>query len=52
MDISGKSLNELKSLAYDQMVELERVNNNLRTINAEIARKSSQPEPVTEIPEE
>jgi len=42
MDLKTMSLEKIKSLAYDQMVELERVQNNLRIINAEIAEKSKE----------
>ncbi len=40
MDITKKTLDELKSLAYDQMVELQRVQNNLQLLNNEILKKS------------
>lgn len=39
MDISKKTIDELKSLAYDQMVELQRVQNNLQILNTEIAKR-------------
>ena len=40
MDITKKSVDELKSLAYDQMVELQRIQQNLQLINNEIAKRA------------
>lgn len=36
MEISKLTLTELKALAYDQIVQLERIQANLRIINARI----------------
>lgn len=36
MEISRLTLTELKALAYDQIVQLERIQANLRIINARI----------------
>ena len=36
MEISKLTLTELKALAYDQIAELERIQANLRVINARI----------------
>ena len=45
MDITKLDVVTLKSLAYDQLVIAETAQNNLKTINTEIAKKiqSSQP---------
>ena len=51
MDINNLNIEQLKSLAYDQIGELERVQNNLRALNARIATLQSekkQEEPVQE----
>jgi hypothetical protein len=42
LDISHFSLAELKSLGFDLMVEIERQQNNLRIVQAEIAKRNSQ----------
>jgi len=47
IDITKKTLEELKSLAYDTMVELQRVQNNLQILNNEIFKKTT-PEEKTE----
>ena len=39
MDITQKTLDELKSLAYDQLILLERARNNLNLLNQEIAKQ-------------
>lgn len=39
MDITKKTLDELKSLAYDQIVLLEQTKNNLSILNAEIEKR-------------
>jgi uncharacterized coiled-coil protein SlyX len=41
MDISTKTIDELKSLAYDQIAILERAQTNLRYLNEEIAKRST-----------
>ena len=46
MDITKKSVEELKALAYDQMAMLEQTQANLQAINAEIARKTQEAEEV------
>ena len=43
MDITQMSLEELKALAYDQIVILESAQNNLRQINAEIEKRKDNP---------
>ena len=40
MDISKLTIEQLKSLAYDTMVEAERAQKNLSVINNEIAKKT------------
>ena len=42
--ITEMELNDLKALAYDQIVLLERCQQNLQIINAEIARREQQDE--------
>jgi hypothetical protein len=39
MDITQKTVVELKALAFDLILEQERVSQNLRIVNAEIAKK-------------
>jgi hypothetical protein len=39
MDITTKSVIELKALAFDLLVQLENVQNNLKVVNAEIEKK-------------
>lgn len=47
MDISNLSVIELKAMAYDCLANLDLLQKNLQTINAEIAKKLSAP-PVEE----
>lgn len=42
MDITTKTVDELKALAYDFMVDLQRVQNNLNILNAEIAKRAEK----------
>ena len=39
MDITNNSVIELKALAFDLLVQLENVQNNLKVVNAEIGKK-------------
>ena len=39
MDITTKSVVELKALAFDLLVQLENAQNNLKVVNAEIEKK-------------
>jgi len=39
MDITKMSVVELKALAFDLLVQLENVQNNLKLVNAEIEKK-------------
>jgi hypothetical protein len=39
MDITKLSVVELKALAFDLLVQLENVQNNLKVVNAEIAKR-------------
>lgn len=39
MDITTKTVAELKAIAYDEFLKLETAQNNLRIINAEIAKR-------------
>lgn len=54
MDISTLSITELKAAAYDQIVELQKVQRNIALIEAEIAKKQNEhiPAPITSGPEE
>lgn len=42
MDLKTLSLEALKALAYDQIVQLEQVKINLQAINVEIASRKSE----------
>ena len=44
VNISDKTIQELKSLAYDEIVKLENAQQNLKIINAEIAKKDTEKE--------
>jgi len=44
MDISKNTLEELKSLAYDTLVELQRIQNNLQILNNEIVKRGEKVE--------
>ena len=46
IDLSKLNIQELKSMAYDQLLMSETAVNNLKMINQEIARQQSQPAPV------
>ena len=48
MDIKDKSVDELKALAYDLVVNAQRIQNDLMTINQLIANKSQEPVAVQE----
>ena len=39
MDITKLSVVELKAIAFDLLVQLENVQNNLKVVNAEIAKR-------------
>lgn len=39
MDITKLSITELKALGFDMVAELERTQQNLRTVNAELAKR-------------
>jgi len=43
MDIKTSTTSELKALAYDFIVEMERMQANLRAINEEIALRANAP---------
>ena len=43
MDIKTMTIVELKSLAYDQLAQLEQTQNNLKLINQEIINKQNTP---------
>lgn len=45
-DITTMSLEAVKALAFDQMVELQRIQNNLNILNAEIAKRAEKKEVV------
>lgn len=42
MDITTKSLLELKALAYDLLVQIQFIQSNLSVLNAEIDKKSKE----------
>jgi hypothetical protein len=42
-DITQLSLVQLESLAYRQLVELDRIQNNIKVIQTEIERKQNEP---------
>lgn len=44
IDPKSMTVEQLKSLAYDQMVLLQQAQNNLQILNAEIAEKSKPEE--------
>jgi hypothetical protein len=44
VNISDKTIQELKALAYDEIVKLENAQLNLKTINAEIEKKNTDQE--------
>jgi len=44
MDISTKTLDEMKTLAYDQIVLLNQTQTNLNILQQEIAKRSTQEE--------
>lgn len=42
MNITKMNVQELKAVAYDLIAEIERMQNNLRLVNQEIAKKSEK----------
>lgn len=50
MDISQKTVTELKAIAYDLLVQIEGYQKNLAIVNAEIAKKSQPVEPPKDVP--
>ena len=42
MDITKLNLTELQALAYKQMVEIQRINNNLALLQQEIAKREEE----------
>jgi hypothetical protein len=42
IDISDKTIQELKALAYDEIVKLENAQSNLKLINELIAKKQKE----------
>ena len=52
MDITKMTTVELKALAYDELTKLEAAQQNLRIINAEIAKKTKEEEKQENNPEE
>ena len=44
INLEEKTVVELKGLAYDQMVALQQIQNNLNLINQQIEKKSKEPE--------
>ena len=55
MDITKLTVVELKALAYDELAKMEVAQNNLKTINQELAKRSQpavEEKPVEEVKEE
>lgn len=52
MNLQQMTLETLKSLAYDQLVQLEQTQQNLRLINEEIAKRVKEEREAKLIPEE
>jgi hypothetical protein len=50
MDISQKTVTELKAIAYDLLVQIEGFQKNLAIVNAEIAKKLKSFEPPKDVP--
>lgn len=48
MDISQKTVTELKAIAYDLLVQIDGFQKNLAIVNAEIAKKSQVKTPEVE----
>lgn len=48
MDLTKLTIEQLKALAYDSIVDLERIQNNLKFLNEEISKRKT-PLPVKEI---
>lgn len=42
MEIKEMSLEQLKSIAYDNLVQIEQCQNNLKLLNAEIVERSKK----------
>lgn len=42
VNISELNINELKALAYDELVKINAVNNNLRVLNQELSQRQQQ----------
>ena len=42
VNISQLSINELKALAYDELVKINVANNNLRVLNQELSKRQQQ----------
>lgn len=47
MDISTKTVDELKVIAYDLLASLEQTQMNLKIVNETISKKLSEPKPLT-----
>ena len=43
MDLTKLTIEQLKALAYDNIVEFEMRQNNLKVINEELARRRTEP---------
>lgn len=52
MDIKTSTVSELKALAYDHLVEIERLQAGLQVINKEIALRADTPKELPEAPVE
>ena len=42
VNISQLSVNELKALAYDELIKINIANNNLRVLNQELSKRQQQ----------
>jgi hypothetical protein len=48
MDITTKTIDELKVIAYDLLVSLEQTQANLKIVNEQIQKKMNEPKPVSD----
>jgi len=49
MDITKLNVTELKALAYDQLVQIENAQNNLKILNAEIVTRQQEEAKAAEV---
>lgn len=51
MTLQEATLEQLKAIAYDELVKIEQIQNNLQIINSEIAKRTKMVEDTQEIQE-